>query len=39
MVILILESKIHNTPAAIHTVDELGITNNKQELKMAPIKK
>ena len=39
MVILILESKIHKTPAAIHTVGELGITNNNAELKIAPIKK
>ena len=39
MVILILESKTHNTPAAIHTVGELGITNNNAELRIAPIKK
>ena len=39
IVILILESRIHNAPAAIHTVGELGIINNKAELKMAPIKK
>ena len=39
MVTLMLESKIHNTPAAIQTEPALGITNNKHELKIAPTKK
>ena len=39
IVTLILESKIHNTPAAIHIDPALGITNNNAELKIAPTKK
>ena len=35
IVMLILESKIHNTPAAIQTVGALGITINNAELRPA----
>ena len=39
MVTLMLESNIHNIPAAIHIVGEFGIINKSAELNIAPIKK
>ena len=39
MLIFMQESKIHNNPAAIQTVGELGMKNNAIELRMAPTKK